>query len=114
MGGMKRTLYVIPLHRYRGISDFSETWRVIVEGKTADGRPVTRVHKANEFVVRAERDPDNMCAEVAIAGETSAESTVTANRRALALAKVLACGYAVECPGIVACSGGSPCPYGLK
>lgn len=31
--------------------------------------------------------------------------------RALELARTLACGAAIDCPGIVACIAGAPCPY---
>lgn len=107
---MKRTLYVIPCKReFVGV----ETWRVVVDATSTTG-PITRTNKATDYKVQAERDPDVVCKEIAIAGETNHSSAVAANKHAHNLAKVLACGSAVACLGIVTCIKGAVCPYGLK
>lgn len=110
----QRELYVLPVFVDLSIrAGVVETWRVVVEESSTFG-PVTRTNRPTDREVRAERDPDARCAEVAVAGRTSASSAVGANKRALQLAKSIACGAAVACPGITACIGGAACPFGLK
>lgn len=109
-GVSRKTLHVIPVRREM---TRIETWQVVLDESSTLG-PVTRTNRPTDRRVRAERDPDQVCAEVAIAGETSVQSAVMAKRHAQDLAKVLACGSAVECPGISSCVAGAKCPYDLK
>lgn len=111
----RRELYVLPVFIDRSLREAGgvETWRVVVEESSTSG-PVTRTNRPTDREVRAELDPGARCSEIAVAGRTSASSAADANRRALQLAKTLACGAAVACPGITVCIGGAACPLGLK
>jgi hypothetical protein len=85
-----------------------ETWRVVIELETSAG-------SKNTYTVNAERDPDAVCAEVATLGRRAVgKSLGLARERARRVARGLACGAALMCPGIVACIEGAPCPFGIR
>jgi hypothetical protein len=111
----RRELYVLPVFIDRALREAGgvETWRVVIEESSTFGS-VTRTNRPTDREVRAERNPDGRCVEVVVAGRASVISDAHANRRALKLAKNLACGSAVTCPGITACIEGAACPLGLK